>query len=77
MYTLGQSPTRSLKGLDALYLLRVDEPDVTNALPFHFAAVKEAVQMLDVVAQAISCLLGCQRPIHQPPQVYLSGYIVP
>jgi hypothetical protein len=45
-----------LQSLDALYLLRVDQPDMTNALPVHLAAVQEAVQTLDVAAQAIRSL---------------------
>jgi hypothetical protein len=42
-FRLGKPAPLALKGLDALYLLRVDQPDVTNALPLHLAAIQEAV----------------------------------
>ena len=33
----GQSPSRSLKGLDALYLLTIDHPHLTDAFSFGLA----------------------------------------
>ena len=45
---LGQSPARSLQGLDALYLGAVNHPDAVELLGLHLAILEKSVEVVDI-----------------------------
>ena len=63
-YRFGQSPARSLKGLDAIYLLTRYHPHTVELACLDCPILQQAVNMLDMVAKLFRCLLGCQKIVH-------------
>ena len=71
-YRLGQSPARSLQGLDALNLLRINHPHVAKALSMDCPVVQQLVWMLDRMTK-LRRFLCRQGSVHKPLMSLTTG----